>query len=131
MTLTITAFYASALAVILIYLRTVVTIERAKSGISILHQDNMALAEKIRRHGNFIENVPHSLILLGLIEIMAAPTLMLHLVGGLLLASRILHPFGLTTEKAAHPLRIFSGVLGTISMLFAVGFIFWNLSQTG
>ena len=126
MSLTITGLYAAALGILLILLRTLVTIERAKTGISILHQDNMTLAEKIRRHGNFVENVPHGLILLAVVEVAGASLGLLHAIGGLLLLSRLLHPFGLTQDNAAHPLRIFSGILGSLSMLLAIGYIGWG-----
>ncbi len=35
---------------------------RGKTGISILHGDNMDLAEKMRRHQIFVEYVPLALI---------------------------------------------------------------------
>ncbi len=49
----------------------------------------------------------------------------LHTIGGLLLASRVLHPFGLAEQKADHPVRIVSGVMTTLSLVIAIGYIFW------
>lgn len=121
MILTITGIYAAILGVLFIILRTVVIIERAKSGISIMYQDNMVLAEKIRRFGNFTEVVPLALILLAISEISGVPNYLLHGIGGALLISRILHPFGLDAENGKNPLRILSGVLTSLAFVMAIG----------
>jgi len=126
MTLATTGIYAAILGIMFIVLRINVTIERAKTGISIMHRDNMVLAEKMRRFGNFIETVPFSLILLAIVETTGASTTILHAVGGLLLASRVLHPFGLNSENGKNPLRIVSGLMTSLSFAIASGFIFWS-----
>jgi uncharacterized membrane protein YecN with MAPEG domain len=125
MTLAITGIYAAILGIMFIALRVNVIIERAKSGISIMHQDNMVLAEKIRRFGNFIEVVPHALILMGIVETFGASALWLHAIGGLLLASRVLHPIGLDHTNGKNTLRIVSGMLTSVSFVVAIVFIFW------
>ena len=126
MTFTITPIYAALLGILMLILRTIVTVERAKSGISILTQDNMVLAEKVRRFGNFIETVPFVIILMGFTEVLGASSWLLHLIGGLLFASRLLHPIGLNHKKGAHPLRIASGMMTTASILGASLFILWH-----
>jgi uncharacterized membrane protein YecN with MAPEG domain len=114
------------LGLIFIVLRIFVTIHRAKSGISILTQDNMILAEKVRRFGNFIETAPFVLILMGFVETSGANAFLLHTIGGLLLMSRILHPLGLNHNHGAHPLRIASGMMTLGSVLIAVIYILWH-----
>lgn len=126
MTFATTSLYAIPLALMAIGLSLAVSVKRGKTGISILHGDNMELAASIRRFGNFIENTPLGLILLGLLEAAGAGALWLHVCGGLLLASRVLHPFGLDTANAAHPLRIISGIMGKLSALIAVVFFLWT-----
>jgi len=126
MTLVVTGIYAAVLGIIFIVLRINVTIERAKTGISIMHQDNMVLAEKMRRFGNFIETVPFALILLAIIETAGASTTILHGVGGLLVASRLLHPFGLNSENGKNPLRIISGLMTTLAFAISSGYILWS-----
>jgi uncharacterized membrane protein YecN with MAPEG domain len=121
MTLTITGIYAAVLGVLFVVLRTNVIIERAKTGISILHQDNVVLAEKIRRFGNFTEVVPLALILLAVSENSGVPIYMLHAIGGALLISRILHPFGLDAQNGKNPLRILSGILTSLAFVIAIG----------
>jgi uncharacterized protein len=126
MTFQITALYASVLGLMMIWLSLAVSIKRGKTGISILHGDNMELALTMRRHGNFAENVPMGLILLGLLEARGASTAWLHACGGLLLLSRVLHPFGLTIDNPKLPLRAVAGTLGHISNLVAIAYLLWT-----
>lgn len=125
MTLAITGIYAAILGIMFVALRVNVIIERAKSDISIMHQDNMVLAEKIRRFGNFVEVVPHALILMAIVETFGASALWLHAIGGLLLISRLLHPFGLDHTNGKNTLRIVSGMATTFSFATAIVFILW------
>ncbi len=126
MTLAITGIYAAILGIMFIALRVNVIIERARTGISIMHQDNMVLAEKIRRFGNFIEVVPHALILMGIVESFGASDVWLHAIGGLLLVSRVLHPIGLDHRNGNNVLRIASGMLTSLSFAAAIIYILWS-----
>ena len=119
-TLPITAIYAALLGIILIILRIRVTIVRAKTGISIYHGDNKALAEKIRQHANFTENIPYALILMVCVELAGASSALLYVIGSLLLASRLLNPFGIKHERANHPLRIISGIMTVAPMAISI-----------
>lgn len=126
MTMTITGVYAAVLGILLITLRFNVIIERAKSNISILHEGNVVLAEKIRRFGNFVEVVPHALVLLAIVEFSGAPLWVVHGIGGALLVSRVLHPFGLDAGNVRNPIRIASGLLTTIAFVIAIIYIIWS-----
>ena len=126
MTISVTAIYAAALAVMIIVLRTQVSIMRGKTGISIMHGDNMALAESMRRHGNFVENVPMALILMACAESLAAPAALLHAMGLVLIAGRLVHVMGIDHTRPAAPARIAGGILTTLPMLAAIGFIGWK-----
>ena len=126
MTLTITPLYAAALGLMMIGLTIMVIVHRARSGVSILHGEDMHLAESIRRHGNFIENVPMALILLGFAELMGAPPLLLHSAGAILILSRVLHPFGIYHDHDGPVIfRILGGVGTWLAMLAAIGYIGW------
>ena len=109
----ITGLYAVPLALMMTVLAVRVIMLRAKTGISILDGGNPALALRMRRHGNFVENVPMVLLLMTIAELLGAAALWLHLAGGLLVCGRILHAFGLSIEKPAALARI-AGVVGTI-----------------
>ncbi len=123
MALTITAMYAAVFGLFAIGLSTAVSIMRGKTGISILHGDDMALAERMRRFGNFIETVPLALILMAACELNSASSTWLHAIGGLLLAGRILHAFGLSHSDPKAVLRIFGGVASKVSMIIAIVYI--------
>ena len=127
MQLAITPLYAAALGLMLIGLSIMVTVRRAKTGIGLLDGGNIALAEHIRRHGNFIENVPMALILLALAELMGAPGPLLHVAGAVLVASRVVHPMGLYhADNKAFVLRVIGGIGTWVAILLPVGYILWS-----
>ena len=64
MTLQITALYAAILTLMYLALTYYVINGRVAADQSILHGDDMNLATKIRRHGNFAEFVPMALIVM-------------------------------------------------------------------
>jgi uncharacterized membrane protein YecN with MAPEG domain len=101
----ITALYAGILAIIVGVLGFQVGAARSQVGISILHGDDMDLAEKIRRHANFIENVPLALILMSVLELNGTGAGLLHGLGIALVLARIAHPIGLHHDNMRHPLR--------------------------
>ena len=123
---TLTALYAAALGVMMIVLGAQVIVMRARTGISILDGGNMALAESMRRHGNFVENVPMALILMACAESLAAPAALLHAMGLVLIAGRLVHVMGIDHTRPAAPARIAGGILTTLPMLAAIGFIGWK-----
>ncbi|MEM7302025.1 MAG: MAPEG family protein [Pseudomonadota bacterium] len=127
MTLQITALYAILLALLAMWLGARVSILRAKNGISILDGGDKQLAERMRQHGNFIENVPLALILMGLAEMNGAGSTLLHVIGVLLLASRVLHPFGINFDKPNEVLRGVGSTGTSLSMLIAMGYLGWSM----
>lgn len=127
MTFAVTGLYASLLAILLIILTYWVVVARAKTGVSILHGEDLDLALRIRQQGNLIENVPMAIILMGIAEAQGAPSAWLHAIGLILLVSRIIHPLGLDIKRANAPMRII-GVLGThAAMLACLYLILWPM----
>jgi len=123
----VTALYASILAIAAIVLSIIVSVKRGKAGVAIMDGGNTDLALWIRKHGNFIENVPFALFLMALAEARGMPVTWLHAIGILLLVARLIHVIGLKADKPAEPLRV-SGAVGThISMLGAVAFLLWSM----
>jgi uncharacterized membrane protein YecN with MAPEG domain len=126
MTFQITSVYAAVLGLVAILLSFQVIQMRTQTKVSLLDGDNNALRERIRRHGNFIEYVPLALILMACAEAGGATFTLLHAIGGILLISRLIHPFGIKHDNASAPARII-GASGTqIAMLLAVGLIGWQ-----
>ena len=120
----ITAFYAALLVMVSTVLGFQVGMMRGRTGISILHGDNMELADKMRRHGNFTENVPLVLIPMTLLELNGSSAMLLHGLGIAFVLSRIAHPLGLHHDNMRHPLRALgaggTALVTTIAALAAI-----------
>ena len=126
----ITAFYAGLLALIVTALGAVIGPMRLRTGISILHGDNMDLATRVRRHGNFTESVPFALILLGFLELNGAAPALLHGLGIALVAARIAHPLGLQHDNVRNPLRgIGAGGTSLVTLVAGVVLIWGFVSR--
>ena len=126
MTFQITSAYAAVLGLVAIFLSFQVIRMRAKTKVSLLDGDNMALKECIRRHGNFTEYVPLTLILMGFAEAGGASSTWLHAIGGILLIARLIHPFGIKHDNGSAPARVIGAAGSQIAMLLAVGLIGWQ-----
>ena len=120
MAIEITATYAAVLALMMMGLFYYVTMLRASADVSINDGGNIALAERMRRHGNFVETVPMALIVLALAEAAGMGATYVHAAGLILIASRVVHPFGVRHDKAATFARIASGSGTTIAILIPV-----------
>ena len=128
--LLITGFYAGLLALIVVALGVHVGVARARTGISILHGQDMNLATAIRRHGNFTEAVPIALILLAALELNGASRGLLHGLGAALVVARLAHPLGLQHDNMRNPLRgIGAGGTTLITVIAAVALIWGYLSS--
>jgi uncharacterized protein len=126
----ITALYAGLLALIAIVLSAAVGVARGRTGISILHGEDMDLATRIRRHANFTEGVPLALILLAALELNGASPGVLHGLGIALVVARISHPLGLHHDNMRNPLRtIGAGVTVLVTLVAAVMLIWGFLSR--
>lgn len=118
----VTALYGALVAAIGIVLILRVIAIRARTRVSILHGDDMELAQEIRRHGNFFEHVPLVLILMALVEANGGNHLILHAMGAILVVARIAQPFGLHYDQVMHPLRVI-GSVGTLMPMVVFGAI--------
>ena len=105
MSLTITTLYALPLIAIFFPLWIGVSSIRSKLNCSIGDNGDKNLLFAIRKHGNFIEWVPFTLILMVIAEAQGTGAMWLHSAGSLLVIGRLAHPFGLKIDNAAHPLR--------------------------
>jgi uncharacterized membrane protein YecN with MAPEG domain len=125
MTFQITSLYAAIFTVFVIVLASIVSANRARAKVSILHGDDMVLALWMRRHGNLIENIPLALILMGLCEANGLGAMWLNALGIVLIVGRLMHAVGLTVDNPAAPLRIAGGALTQLPMLAAAGWLVW------
>ena len=113
MTFAITAPYAAALTLIFFVLTQLVIMTRQKAKVSLGDGGDPALLQAIRRQANFVENVPLTLLLMALAEAGGSGATLLNTLGLILLAARIIHPFGIKANAANLPARIAGGVATT------------------
>ena len=114
----LTAFYAALFALLYVGLSSWVVAGRLRA--DVLHGDggNPNLEKRIRAQGNFGEYVPLALLLVALLEASGgSPTLVRGLLI-VLLAARVLHPFGMFAPKNSP--RQFACRGGGILATFAV-----------
>ena len=119
----ITLLYAGIFAVFALILSFQAGSFRGKAGVSILFGDpaNMELAEKVRRHQNFLEYVPIMLILFGAIETSGGSSMFLYIVGDLLIIARIAHAIGLKHDNMEHVGRLIgAGGTALLTLVTAV-----------
>jgi hypothetical protein len=123
----ITLFYAALLAIFALALSFKAGSFRGKTGISVLFGDpaNMELAEKVRRHQNFLEYVPMLLIVMGAIELNGGSSTFLYVVGALLIVVRIAHAAGLKRDNMAHPGRLVGAAGTALLTLVTAGYGLW------
>lgn len=128
--LPITTLYASLCALILIWLTYKAGSMRGRKKISLGDNNDPEMLEAIRGHGNAVENIPIALILIGLMELHAANGIFLHVLGLLLVVSRIAHPLGLKADNIGHPLRAV-GAGGTLLVIvIAAVYSLWQLIKS-
>lgn len=116
MSLSVTALYAGLLGLWILYLAfRVISLRNAKQ-VSIGDADDTTLARAVRGHGNATETIPIGLILLALTEATGAPVWVVHGLGLMLLAGRVVHGIHFLSDTAALSTRVI-GMLLTISMI--------------
>lgn len=94
-----TALFAAILA--LVYAAMSFWVVAGRLSGDVLHGDggNQQLLKRIRSHGNFIEYVPLTLILIGLLEASGSSGALVTTLLVILLVARLLHPVGMLAPK--------------------------------
>ena len=113
----ITAMVIALLALMLVGISVRITVLRAKKKISFFDGGDAELGRAIRVQGNFIEYVPLTLALMGLLEWMGVAQWFVYAFGAVLVAARLAHAWGLYAN-------VFQGrVVGTTAnwILLALG----------
>lgn len=119
--MTITLLYAGLLSLWLLVLSVRVIAIRSQ-GISLGDGGNPILLRRIRAHGNFAEYVPMILVMIGFLEISHFSALWIHLLGGTLVVSRLLHGYALSFNESFKFGRI-GGTALTLTLLGVCGFL--------
>lgn len=126
--LPITALYAGILGLLLIWLSIRVVQARLGGEVSLGDGGREDLLVVQRGQGNFVEYVPHALILIGLVELADASAWIVHALGASLTIARLMHPFGLGSEFGLRPPRFIGTtitwiVIGVASLLCIYRFV--------
>ncbi len=119
MILPITLTIAGAAAILHIWLSLRVSRLRRPLKIGVGDGGNEVLARRMRAHGNFAENVPIFLVLLGFLELATGGNLWLWGAAILFIFARIAHAFGMD-RPGANPLRV-AGISLSWAILLGLG----------
>ena len=98
--------------ILLLVLSVLVTRQRRKHHVEIGDGGVPALNQAIRAFGNAAEYVPAALVGLGVLALAGAMPLLIHPIGFMLFAGRVMHAVGLSRSTSVSWLRTF-GVLAT------------------
>ncbi len=115
--LPVTLITASVLALLCLVLAFRVSQGRAKHGVPIGEGGNADLLTRVRTHANFVEYVPLTLILMGILELSKVNRIGLAVMGVLLIIFRIFHAIGMP-RPAPNFFRA-SGAIGTLLIMAA------------
>lgn len=122
--LNVTLTYGSILIIIYALLSANVIRQRVKTQTLLGEGGNDDMLRAIRAHGNFMEYVPITLILMALIEISGGDETWLRVIGGVTVLARIIHAAAMTNtgfERIGRPLA----TLPTLLILLGLGI--WGL----
>jgi uncharacterized membrane protein YecN with MAPEG domain len=117
--LSITALYAGILGIMSIVIAFQAGKIRGTTGISIGDGGNQELLLAMRRHANFVEFVPLTLVLIALLEFNGVSSTAIHCLGAGLVVARICHAVGLKADTIQSPLRGVGAGGGTLVLLVA------------
>ena len=95
MSLTITAFYAGFLGLLLLALSGQVVKNRLRARVSLGSGDDRQLERAVRAQANLAEYAPLTLLLMAILELGGAAPWLLHGCGSVFLVSRVLHATGM------------------------------------
>ncbi len=123
----ITAFYASLLAVFMLFLSIQVIIQRRESKVSLGAGEDRHMLQMMRAHANFIEYVPFCLVLMLVAELNQASSLLLHIVGWTLLIARFLHAYGVRHHYGASWQRFVGALFTFLCILALIGINLWPM----
>lgn len=116
MTFSMTGFFAGLLGLLYLALSLSVVSKRRQYGVGLGDGGHKDLAQAIRVHGNFTENVPFALLLMLVVENQHPSVWLVAILGSALVLARILHAVGLGRSPKASPGR-FWGTLMTWAVI--------------
>lgn len=108
--------YAAVLGLLGAALTANVIVNRVKGGVTAGDGGVPKLAQAIRAHCNFVEQGPLALIVIVLAEEAGARPMAIHLLGVLLVISRLANAAALNRTLDNTPMRVAGGGLGIVTL---------------
>ena len=120
--ITVTALYASLLAILLLVLAVFVGLLRVRRDTLLGDDGSSAFRAAVQAHTNFVEYVPIAILLLLIAELNGVHGLFLHAVGALFTLGRIGHAFGIIRAQGElHAARFAGTVLSWLCIAVLAG----------
>ncbi|WP_269532350.1 MAPEG family protein [Chitinimonas sp. BJYL2] len=117
--------YAAILAVVFVALTLRTIVLRTRVRVALGDGGDARLQRAIRAHANFVEYTPFALLLLVLLTWGGADSRLLHTLGTMLIAGRIIHAVGISQVKEPLPLRQVGMVLTLSVLLVSAGVLMY------
>jgi len=108
----ITGLYAALCGLLVVALAARVSITRGREKVDLGDGGKDAMLRAMRAHGNAVEYIPLSLILMFFLELQGSAHWFLHVLGITLVVSRLLHMQGLMQSSKLTPGRLLGTGLG-------------------
>jgi uncharacterized membrane protein YecN with MAPEG domain len=108
----ITGLYAALCGLLIVALAVRVSITRGREKVDLGDGGKDAMLRAMRIHGNAVEYIPISLILMFFLELQGSAHWFLHVLGITLVVSRLLHMQGLMQSSKLTPGRLLGTGLG-------------------
>ena len=115
--MTLLLVLAALLGLIFFFLSLRTSLVRRRAKVSLGDGGNPELQMAIRAHGNFIEYVPISLLLLAFLEMRTVSIYVVTVLGVMLVAGRCFHAIGISRANASFRLRQIGAVLTLLVLL--------------
>lgn len=116
-----TSLYAALAGAMLIYLGLKVIGVRRRANVSVGDGGDESLLRAMRAQGNFCEYVPLALILMGTLEVNGGPGWMIHVIGIVLMAGRVLHAVGVGPPRGVMKARVWGMYLTGAAICAGIG----------
>lgn len=113
----LTSFYTGIIGLFYFALSINVIRNRFRFKQSLGAGNETKMEKAVRVHGNFSEYAPLVLLMMGFLELGKESSTTLHIIGGCLLAGRILHAIGLGFIEGTSPFRSIGMVLTFTAMV--------------
>jgi uncharacterized protein len=114
-----TALYAGILGLLGAALTINVILNRVRSRVDTGDGGVPTLAQALRAHGNFVEQAPLALIVIGFAEAAGTRALVVNILGVVLLAARLASAVALNRSLGQSPLRQFGGGVSVLLLIAA------------